>query len=567
MVQGKRKVRYHVHVGRIFLFIILPLAGIIAGVGAGFFFLTGSAKAKAIGQIREEVTVSYGTPITLDIFLSEGADASTCEIVSDISQINPCDLATYQITLMTKGYKVKSILNVVDNIAPTAQVVPQRIYCNQLPDPNDCVENVYDKSEVTVTYAEGTDVSVGGDIMVGIELTDAYCNKVVLMCPFTVIDDHTGPVIEGCEDIDVMVGELPSYREGVTVTDDYDPHPRLTIDNSQVDFDTPGSYPLKYIAIDECGNQTMVTVSVIVNEVPEEEEEAAAAGGGGGSGIRYNRASNTAYDNCTVDDAYAAARKIYNSICKASDSDVLQGLKIFYWVNHNISFSLHGTTTVSWAAAACQAFGRRYSSCYGEWAACKALCDVAGIPNRQVGRLTGKHTWCLCYLNGGWYHCDATQYPGAGHRFSYMMTDAEIARAVGYHSNYNSASLPARCTISVQNYINVYKCVVYSGMPSPTRTPSPTPTPTPTVSPEEIAASDSAAAASDSAAAMSSQSAPSSSAAEPSQSAETSAEAAPSPAAPSSEAAPESQAAPSADPPAPPSPAAPSAEEDPGTGE
>jgi len=156
-------------------------------------------------------------------------------------------------------------------------------------------------------------------------------------------------------------------------------------------------------------------------------------------------------------------------------SDVLKGLKLFRWVNRNIAFNKRGVDHTSWAAAACQAFGNRRSSCYGQWAACKALCDVAGIPNRKVWRSGSSrvHVWCLCYLNGGWYHCDATQ----GY-FCYMMTDAEIKKAPGQHHFINS-NLPARSTVSVQKYINYSAGTIKPGLVLVTPTPTPIPTETP----------------------------------------------------------------------------------------
>ena len=458
---------------KVLLFAGIPLA--IAGIaGGGILAYNATVKSEAVAQIKTEVAVTYGTPLTIDLFLNEGADRENCSFASDVSAINTDDLATYQLTINSNGYKVKTLFSVIDDVPPVATAVPQTIYVNQLPDPNDCITDLYDKTEVSVGYAEDVDASLGGPRTIGIVLTDACGNKTVVDCPFTIIDDHTGPVIEGAQDITITIGERPAYRQGVTVTDDYDPNPVLRVDTSEVDLENAGEYPVTYIAIDECGNQTVLEICVTVADVPEEGEEV-----GDGSGIRYNRASNTAYDNCTVEDAYAAASRVYGSICNSGMSDVMKGLKIFYWVNHNISFALHGTTQVSWAAAACQAFGRRYSSCYGQWAACKALCEVAGIPNRRVVRVSGHHTWCLCYLNNGWYHCDATQYPGAGHTFSFMMTDAEIVKAIGHHKGFSTAGLPGRSDISVQRWINVHSCTIRSGMPSPTKTPSPTPTATP----------------------------------------------------------------------------------------
>ena len=470
------KVKYKLRYGRIFLFIVLPVLLIGTAVSAGFYFFGTSSRRQAQQMVKEEVNVTYGTPLTIDLFMTELAEPSMVSFASDVSAINMDDLASYQISIRCGDYKFKSVLNVIDDVAPYAETVQQKMYVNQVPDPNDCLSKLCDKSCVTVEYGEGADFSHEGAYQIPIKLTDAFGNVTIVECPFSIVDDHVGPIIDGTHDITIPVGETPFYRAGITVRDNFDPHPIFTIDTSEIKLDQVGTYPLKYIAVDECGNQTTVTVNVIVTE-PEQEVEGEEVQGG--NGIRYDRRSNTAYDNCTVADAYAAAQKVYNSICNSSMSDVQKGMRIFYWVNHNISFSLHGTTTVSWAAAACQAFGRRYSSCYGEWAACKALCDVAGIPNRRVVRVSGRHTWCLCYLNGGWYHCDATQYPGATHTFSYMMTDSEILKAVGHHKGFSTSGLPERCTISVQKYINVRNGTVRSGMPSPTRTPSPTPTPEP----------------------------------------------------------------------------------------
>ena len=463
------------------------LALVVATVASCAIFGGGS---KSSYGIKEEISVTYDTPLTVDLFLDEGTDASKCEFVSDVSVIDMSQVASYKLTLANDGNKVTSILNVIDDVPPVADPVPQKVYSLELPDPNDCITNLYDKSDVTVTYAEGTDLSAGGNMIVNVIITDIYDNRTVVEVPFEVTSDVTPPIILGARDLEFMAGVIPDYAEGVTVTDDMDPDPQLIIDDTEVDPYTPGQYPLTYMASDAGGNEAVMTVTVTVIENDGSVPTTAPGGNknNGGRSSSGGSKSNNKYSKCTPSDAYARARKIYNSICNSSMSDVQRGLKIFYWVNHNISFSFRGVDHTSWAAAACQAFGNRRSSCYGQWAACKALCDVAGIPNRKVWRSNSAkvHVWCLCYLNGGWYHCDATQWPGYGHYFSYMKTDAEIRKAPGNH-RFITSGLPARATKSVQKYINIYSCTVSSQLkikatptPLPTTVAPPTPTAKPT---------------------------------------------------------------------------------------
>ena len=425
--------------------------------------------------IKTEVTVTYDTPLSVDLFAEDGTAASDLKFVSDVSVIDMSQIASYKLTVANGSHKVSAVLNVIDDVPPTADPVPQTVYSLELPDPNLCVTNIQDKSEVTVTYAEGTDISAGGTVLVDIVLTDFYGNKSVVQVPFECTSDANAPIILGAHDFEFMAGMGPDLLSGVTATDDMDPNPTLIADDSDIDYMTPGVYPLLIIAADKAGNETAVTVNVTVIEndgsVPTPTPRPSGGGSGGSGG-----GSSKDYSGATTADAYAAARKVYNSVCNSSMSDVLKGLKLFRWVNRNIAFNKRGVDHTSWAAAACQAFGNRRSSCYGQWAACKALCDVAGIPNRKVWRSGSSrvHVWCLCYLNGGWYHCDATQ----GY-FSYMMTDAEIKKAPGQH-NFINSNLPARSTISVQKYINYSAGTIKPGLVLVT----PTPTPIPTESPE-----------------------------------------------------------------------------------
>ncbi|SCW68213.1 Transglutaminase-like superfamily protein [Ruminococcaceae bacterium YRB3002] len=457
----------------------VALAAVVVTIGSCAYYNS----TKAMYNIKKEVSVTYDTPLTVDLFVEEGGDPSKCSFVSDVSVIDMSKLASYELTLSSGGHKVTSILNVIDDVPPVAEAVPQTVYSIELPDPNDCVTNIQDKSEVTVNYAEGTDLSAGGSLLVSVVLTDAYMNQSVVEVPFTVTSDFNAPLIFGTHDITFKAGEIPDYKEGVTVSDDMDPDPVLIVDDTEIDGITPGEYQLYYIASDAAGNETMVVVNVTVEPGDGNIAAPTSSAGGGGGG------SNKKYSNCTTADAYAKASSILGSITNGSMNTVQKGLKIFYWVNHHIAFTSWGTDHTSWAAAACQAFGERHSSCYGQWAACKALCDVAGIPNYKVWRSGSAkvHVWCLCYLNGGWYHCDATQWPGRGHYFIYMMTDAEVKSAPGNHK-FIASGLPARATVSVQKYININSATVSSAMVIYTPTPVPTTEAVPTEGTDTTAA-------------------------------------------------------------------------------
>ena len=165
------------------------------------------------------------------------------------------------------------------------------------------------------------------------------------------------------------------------------------------------------------------------------------------------------------------ARDINKKILKSGDTDVVKAMKIFYWVHNNIRFVLRTPQYDNWAVAAINTFSKRYSSCYGTWAVCKAMLDVEGIENLCVVRKVSRahpnyHYWALVKLNGEWYHCDAQKYfDGTSKKyFTFMMTDKEIYAAPSDHT-FDKSKYPERSTKSVQKYVDVYSGKIKSGFP------------------------------------------------------------------------------------------------------
>ena len=450
---SRTRKRYRFNVVRFLGIAVLPLlSGALLGVLGCYFFYTSTIETIE-SECLSEVTIEYGHPITLDCFFTQ--IPPNTKFITSIDQIDTGKLASYDIAIDCGGHVVHSVLNVIDCTAPTGKPVPVEMYTGKAPEPASLVKDIFDLTDVTCSYAEGEpDLSKGGKFDIGVKLTDNNGNFSVVDVPFYVKEDKEAPTIYGTHDMDVMVGtESIAYRDGVTVKDDYAENPILEIDNTQVNLSCVGDYPLIYRATDDVGNTSEITVTVHVIVIANAEESSAVT---------------QAY----VDEAYRMAREINASILSSDDNDVVKAMKIFYWVHRNISFILSTPAYGNWAVAAINTFTKRYSSCYGTWAVCKAMLDVEGIENlcvvrQRSGSWENIHYWALVKLNGEWYLCDAQKYfdgyTSKGY-FCFMMTDKEIKNAPTNH-NFAGDNYPARSTTSVQNYINVYQGKILSGFP------------------------------------------------------------------------------------------------------
>ena len=384
---------------------------------------------KMAARIVRNVTIETGSAISLEDFFNEPIDGSY--FVTDVSLIDTSHPGTYGITLHAGRFDTESVLNVVDTTAPTGTAVPQTIYAGRLPDVYECVTDIYDLSDVSVSYyEENPDVSVGGDHLVPVQLMDNSGNVGVIHVPFTIIDDHTAPVIEGAEDKEYFIGDSIMYREGVTVTDDYDPDPVLTIDTSAVDPDTDGVYPVIYTAEDEVGNISTVTVEITMRTMPE------------------------GYVDPEI--VYGLAQEVLDEITEPDMTDVEKAFRIFNWARWNIHYVGYSTKT-DWTAGAYEGFTTLQGDCFTYYACCKALLDVAGIENCCVERYpatNSMHFWNLVNLDG-WYHCDAS--PSFEHSgFWFMRTDDEL----DYSHQFDDTDLPERETESVQDRLDFTNCTI-----------------------------------------------------------------------------------------------------------
>ena len=404
-------------------------------------------------HVIQSVDIEYGRQITLNSFFTEVPPNT--QFITNVSQIDMGKLASYDVFIDCGGHVVHSVLNVVDKTPPVGKAVAQEVYCGEVPAAEDCVTDVFDMVGYTIEYDGGEPaLDEGGEFNIPIRLTDTYGNVRVQYVPFTVKDDQEGPEIMGLKDLTVELGGTLLYKEGVEVVDDYAENPTLTIDNTAVDLNVVGNYPVTYKAVDDVGNVTeeTITVSVVLN-------------------YSAGLLEDESYEE-VVEQAYEMAAEVLDEITDLDNkTDVEIAMDIFYWVYHHVGFSHGSSDYTSWAHAAVKCFEQRRASCYGRWAICKAMLDVAGIDNICVERGPNPwqvHYWCLVYLNGGWYHCDPQAYlaedGGNWGNFVFMCTDAELKTKAGNH-DFEGDLYPERSTDSVQGYFNVYTGTIYSNFP------------------------------------------------------------------------------------------------------
>lgn len=382
-----------------------------------------------MNKIYEVVTIEAGSPIDISLFTEAGAPNAS--LITDVSGINTNVPASYGVKVSV-GDKIHVtrdvVLNIVDTTAPVAQAIPQTIYTDGLPAPETTVEGITDLSSVTVTYAnEMPAILEGGEYDVPVKLTDAYGNETIINVPFTVIDDHTAPLIYGCRDFEAFIGDAITYLDGITVEDDYDTDPTIEVDTTQVNVTEEGYYPVTYTATDEQGNSTSTTVTLHLRVKPE----------------RY-------YE---PEEIYELARQIIedNDICDDSMSQMEQAFRITAWVSTHIHYMMD-SDKCDWTAGAYDALTTMYGDCFNYMAMCRAMYGAMGIDSITVERYpinVSSHYWNLICIDGQWYHCDACVFLSMTEiSYIFMYTDAELDP---YNNSYDPETLPDGVVVATES--------------------------------------------------------------------------------------------------------------------
>ncbi len=397
---------------------------VLALAGGAALLVTGLRPVRA-------AALEAGQTIRAELFAKNGREGLT--LGPEAARIDTGAPGTYKVPVIYRGKTYEAKLTIVDTVPPTATGRVRKAALGTTLAAADFVEDVRDATAVTAAWQQPPDIESMDPQTAVVRLTDAGGNYTDVQVQVTLVFDTTAPVIQGVKNIEALLGESVAYRQGVTVTDDTDPNPVLTVDNSGVDLSAPGVYTVYYTATDAAGNTASASATLTLREKPADY-----------------------VDEQTV---YAAAQAVYDEIITDGMTDMEKAFAIYHWVKYYIDY-WDGSPLDYWTVGAYQAFTQRGGDCYTYFAAAKALLNMAGIDNIEVDKVNtsrSRHYWLLVDLGDGWYHLDPCPRKGDAPDNSFMLTDAELDAYSKAHDDSNPFDptlYPARATRSVQYMVD-----------------------------------------------------------------------------------------------------------------
>ena len=377
----------------LFIVTLFLMAALIAAVVFLISLFSGSTA---------NLTIEAGSPLPDASFFFNG-EGENVSYLSDTSGINTSVPGQYDLEIMKDGTKVSAVLIVQDTVAPTATAKEVSADPSSSVKPEDFVQDIVDGSKVTVAFEKEPDMNAAGDQQVVIILTDAAGNTTKLSATLRIVTDTVAPQIQGVKNIVTYAGDTVAYRNGITVTDDHDTAPKLTIDSSAVDLSTPGTYKVTYTATDAAGNTVSqeATVEVLVKQA----------------------------NHVPVEQIYERVDAILAQFITDDMTDLEKAAAIYVWT-HRGDHLIYGSAPdrTDYLQTAYEFLDTKKGDCFWFFAIQKLMFERVGIPTIDVKKVKNfegdsNHYWLLVSVDQGktYYHFD-----NVWSRQLFLVTDAKL---------------------------------------------------------------------------------------------------------------------------------------------
>jgi hypothetical protein len=199
------------------------------------------------------------------------------------------------------------------------------------------------------------------------------------------------------------VGESPTYKKYVTVSDDKDTEPELAINSSRVDINTEGSYPILYQARDKAGNKSKtLTITYVVKNKQYSEDKLMS--------MIADKVKEVG-----ITDSMSKQKKVekifdyVHNLFRYSDDSNIPNIDRSKWKS-------------DWVEEAIRTITDEAGDCYSYYSLSKAFFEYYDIENIGIMRspnssLEGTHYWSIVNIGEGgddkWYYYDATRLAGS----------------------------------------------------------------------------------------------------------------------------------------------------------
>jgi len=443
-------------------------------------------------NVRSEITIEVNGTVQAEDFLIRDYPLPI-ELETELSQLNLKVPGDHKLSIRYCWLTYEGILHVRDTVPPAGTVQDLSVLSPHMPTAVDFVTETQDMTDITISYAAEPDPTLEGEQTVRIVLIDQGGNKTELQATLTIIFDRTPPQITGVSDKTIYTGHSFDPMEGVSVTDDIDPAPVLTLDDSALNMTTEGTYEITYSAQDESGNSfsSAALITVIHDEEPPVllgvrplsvfaestisyrsnviitdnkdpfpvlsiDSSAVDLTSPGTYPVVYkgtDAAGNTATMETTItvgekpdnlvdaETIYAEADKLIAKIIK-EDMTVREQVKAIYvWVLNHCWYT-NKTDKTDYMQTAYHMMTKGNGDCFGFYSVTRLLFERLNIPNLTIQRMPNNyrrstHYWSMVSVDGGetYYHFDSCPHPEPGHVMC-LVTDATLEWFNGHNPYY-----------------------------------------------------------------------------------------------------------------------------------
>lgn len=369
--------------------------------------------------VKPEITVEAGDKCPkVEQFLKW--KNKNAKFVSDINEETVLEHpGDYGVVIEAYGKKSASVIHVKDTTAPEVVTKELTVNINGSVEPDAFIEEITDKSDVSVRFKEAPDFAKEGNQTVILEVEDESGNIAEADASLIVISDSEPPKISGVKELTMTVGSSVSYKKGVKAVDDRDGEVEVQVDTSAVDTKKVGNYEVVYKAVDAAGNEAVAKTTLHVKRATSE--------------------------TVTEEMINAEADTLLASILTDSMSEYDKAKAIYWWCHDHIAYSDNAPKS-DWVHGAYQGLVQRRGDCYTYAASAKCLLTRANIKNMDIERIPSgnlMHYWNIIDIGEGWHHFDTCRRAD-GSTFFYK-NDAEIKKYSDGHNgthNYDRSKYP-----------------------------------------------------------------------------------------------------------------------------